>query len=542
VSNTRNLTEAGIVVGEASSNEFYFASKNEEYPPKWEYLVVYSRELIGGKLEEVPVVAQVERIASVSEALTKSTDMEALKKIIQAEIADVRTWGQARILGFLSEKDGKILQARRAINPGKLVFIAPNDILEKFYSFPEDEGLYIGQLITRADVPVYLSLKGFRRHLAIIAQTGAGKSYSAGVLIEELISKGATIIVIDPHADYVYMSLKEDGGRHSLSDKVTVFRNPSSTSRAVKDVGKVLNYEVSFSELSDNDICDIAGINPDWGNIREAVRLAKESLGDNLNAPQDLLNAVENPDWAVKEDAQGREVPDRQLRGAARSASKYIRNLVNLRVFGTTSTGIAPFLKPSHLSIVDLSGLDDRAMNYIAASILEEAYAAAEGEKYEFPIFVILEEAHKFIPPKYPTYASPIVNKIAAEGRKFGVFLCLITQRPSKVNPDSLSQCNSQLIMKLTNPEDQKAVEASSERLSEDLLDDLPGLNPGECVVVGEVTRAPVMVKVRPRVTREGGADIDVVRKLKEARKAAGVDEAISAMKSKREPFEGGFD
>ena len=118
----------------------------------------------------------------------------------------------------------------------------------------------------------------------------------------------------------------------------------------------------------------------------------------------------------------------------------------------------------------------------------------------------------------------------------------MITQRPSKVNPDSLSQCNSQLIMKLTNPEDQMAVENSSERLSEDLLNDLPGLNPGECVVVGEVTRAPVMVKVRPRVTKEGGADIDIVRKLGEARRAAGINDEMNAVKSKREPFKGGFD
>ena len=537
MSSTHSLEEAGIVVGEASSNEFYFASKNEEYPPKWEYLVVYSKELMNGKLEEVPVVAQVERIASVSEALTKGTDMEALRKIVQADIQDVRTWGQARVLGFLSGADGRILQARRAITPGKAVIDAPNDILAKFYSFPDEEGLHIGQLITRADVPVFLSLKGFRRHLAIIAQTGAGKSYSAGVLIEELVGKGATVIVIDPHADYAYMSLKGDGGKHSFSDRVIIFRNPSSTSRA-KDLGNVVNYEVAFSDLSDTDICDIAGINPEWGNIREAVREAMDFLADRLASPEDLLAALEDPDeWAVKEGNNGQMVPDRQMRGAARSAVKYIRSLVSLRVFGRSSTGISGFLKPSHLSVVDLSGLDDRAMNYITGSILEDLYDEAAGGRCEFPVFVFLEEAHKFIPPKYSTYASPIVNKIAAEGRKFGVFLCLITQRPSKVNPDSLSQCNSQLIMKLTNPEDQRAVEFSSERMSEDLLDDLPGLNPGECVIVGEVTRAPVMVKVRERVTKEGGADIDIVKKLGEARRAAGVDETVAAVKAKREPF-----
>jgi hypothetical protein len=72
--------------------------------------------------------------------------------------------------------------------------------------------------------------------------------------------------------------------------------------------------------------------------------------------------------------------------------------------------------------------------------------------------------------------------------------------------------------MKLTNPQDQNAVEASSERMSKNLLDDLPGLNPGEAVIVGDVTKAPVMIKVRSRRTREGGADLDVVSMLNQAR------------------------
>lgn len=537
MSSIHDLAEVGLVVGEASSNEFYFASKNEEYPPKWEYIVVFSKETVDGKLNEVPVIAQVERIVSVSEALTKSVDVDALRRIISAEIADVRTWGQARVLGFLTQSNGQILQPRRAITPGNSVFIAPNEMLSKFYSFPEEEGLGIGHLITRSDVPVYLSVRGFRRHLAIIAQTGAGKSYSAGVLIEELIKKGATVIVLDPHADYVYLSLTSDNRKHEFSDRVTVYRNPSSTSKVAKRVGKVAPYEVSFSGLAYVEICDIAGIPENASNIREATRQALETLKDKMYTPEDLLEALENPSWAVKDDGK----PDKEWQGYARNAAKYIRSLVKLKVFGISSTKIDSLLKPSHVSIVDLSGLEDRAMNYIASRILQGAYQAAADETYEFPIFVVLEEAHKFVPPQRATYASQMVNKIAAEGRKFGVFLCLITQRPSKVDPDSLSQCNSQIIMKLTNPEDQKAVEQSSERMSEDLLDDLPGLNPGECVIVGEVTRAPVMVRVRQRMTKEGGADVDIVRKLEDARKATKEDAASDASKAKRESFRGDF-
>ena len=74
--------------------------------------------------------------------------------------------------------------------------------------------------------------------------------------------------------------------------------------------------------------------------------------------------------------------------------------------------------------------------------------------------------------------------------------------------------------MKLTNPQDQRAVAESSERMSQDLLNDLPGLNPGEAIIVGDLTKAPVMVKIRQRKTREGGSDIDVVALLKQARKA----------------------
>ena len=536
MSNIHDLTEVGIIVGEASSNEFFFASRSEEYPPKWEYIVVYSKEDIDGKLAEVPVIAQVERIITSSQALSKDVDVEALKRIITAEIEDIRTWGKARILGYLIESESRILQPRRAVTPGNSIYLAPKEILQKFYSLPVDEGLQIGPLITRADVPVHLSVLGFRRHLAIIAQTGAGKSYCTGVIIEELVRNGATIIVIDPHADYTLLSLSKDDGKHEFSDRVTIFRNPASTSRFItKDVGNVENYDIAFTDLSPDEICDISRIPGSAKNIREAVREALESLKNTQYTPNELLQALENPTWALNKDGG----PDKSMKSSAESATKYIRSLAKLRVFGTSSTRINKLLKPAHISIIDLSGLEDRAMNYISSKILQDVYESAFDESYEFPVFIMVEEAHKFIPPKFETYASSIINKIAAEGRKFGVFLTLITQRPSKVNPDSLSQCNSQIIMKLTNPQDQQAVGQSSERMSLDLLADLPGLNPGECIIVGEITRAPVMVKIRERMTKEGGADVNVIQKLEQARRALKEEKINSDDDIRREPFNG---
>ena len=85
-----------------------------------------------------------------------------------------------------------------------------------------------------------MSVKGFRRHLALLAQTGSGKTYLAGILADELLAKGGTVVMLDPHADYVFLGRDADGKRHELSDRITVFRNPASTGRYSEgEVGKV---------------------------------------------------------------------------------------------------------------------------------------------------------------------------------------------------------------------------------------------------------------------------------------------------------------
>jgi len=516
VSNTRELKEVGYVVGEATPTEFIFISDKESYPPRWEYVVVESREYAGGELKPVLVLAQVELIASESQVLTKQLDPEAVKRIRDARIDEVKTWGRARILGYLSESetgDVEVLLPRRAVVPGNPVYIAPRDLLAKFFSYPGEEGLYIGNLISRPDVPVYLTIKGFRRHLAILAQTGAGKSYTAGVLIEELLNKGATIVVIDPHADYVFLSQTSEGGRYEKADRITVFRNPGSTGRYnERDVRNLRRYEVKFADLDAEDIFEIAGISEKWVHIRNAIAKALERLRHRERdyLPKDLLSELEV--------MASEESPIAQ---SAQSAIKHLQILLRLPVFGRTSVSLKDILKPEHVSVIDLSGLSDRSMDYIVAKLLRDIYREVRNGSWPYPVFLFIEEAHKFIPSSKKTYSSEIINTLAAEGRKFGIFLVLISQRPFKVNSDSLSQCNSQIIMKITNPKDQSAVQDASERLSHDLMQDLPGLNVGEGIIVGEMTRVPVMVRVRRRRTREGGADIDILAKLKEARQHA---------------------
>ena len=117
------------------------------------------------------------------------------------------------------------------------------------------------------------------------------------------------------------------------------------------------------------------------------------------------------------------------------------------------------------MSIIDLAGLQSNVTQYIVQKTLSDIWQLAVTGGLQFPIFVVLEEAHNFAPADQGGFSSGIIERIAAEGRKFGIFLLVITQRPNKINSNVLSQCNSQIIMRLTNPEDMKAVRNSSEGL-----------------------------------------------------------------------------
>ena len=529
-----SLKEVGIIIGEASSVSFDFSSKPSEMPSRWEYLMIYSEEDLDGQMKQVQVVAQVERVMSASQALTKDLNFDIIKKIIESGLADSKVWGRARVLGFLTE-NGELQLPKKAVTPGKPVYIAPTSLLENFYSYPEEEAIQVGSLVTRSEVQVSLSIKGFRRHLALIAQTGSGKTYLAGILADELLTKGGTIVMLDPHADYVFLSRDAQGKRHELSDRITVFRNPASTGRySAEEVGKVDPYEICFSDLDLDEICLISGIDERFVKIRNGLEQALEQVrttGKTVFQPKDVLEQLQNAaNWPGA---------DKTIISEAQSAEKYIKRLIKMQVFTDASTNIDKMLRPRHLSVVDLSGLSDEVSDYIAYRILSDIYDKVSNAEFPYPVFVFVEEAHRFIPAMGNTYSSSIIKKIAAEGRKFGVFLVVITQRPSKIHSDALSQCNSQIVMRITNPDDQQAIAKSSERLGETLLNDLPGLNTGEAVLVGEMTRAPVMVKVKRRRTREGGSDIDIVGKMKCAIEKANEETPEKESKRLRDELEG---
>jgi DNA helicase HerA-like ATPase len=147
-----------------------------------------------------------------------------------------------------------------------------------------------------------------------------------------------------------------------------------------------------------------------------------------------------------------------------------------------------------------------------------EKRLAVEGdEEYlPYPAFVLIEEAHNFAPASADLVSSQILKTILSEGRKFGVAVGLISQRPGRLDADVLSQCMTQFILRIVNPVDQARVAESVESVGRDLLKELPALSKGQSIIAGAAVNTPVLCRVRQRITEHGAEDVDAPARWRE--------------------------
>ena len=479
----------GYTVGENTSDRFQFVISSDTPVRKWDYVSI--------DYGDAKILGRIERIVSRSELLNDSMDFSSIQKYVESDIIDRVSICQARTLGTF--ENGRLRQSRDLLHPGLKVYSADSSMLQDAFGYPGDDALEIGYLGDRTDVRVSVSANGLRRHLAIVAQTGAGKSHTAGVIMEELLKKGASIIVLDPHADYVFM--KSGGPRNIYSRFIRIFRTPLSTGRyELNGKGIVEEFTLRFQDLTSDDLAGIMNIRENWTNLSGIVDAAQKAMTGRGDF-QDFLNALETLKPEDRRKIDGR--------------IKFLKKI--RRIFSETTTGKGDYLAPGQMSILDLSGMDQFMANYFSYRVVSEIYESKLSSAYRFPVFIFIEEAHNFVPPAANTQISQLIKRIASEGRKFGIFLVVITQRPGKIDQDVLSQCNSEIILRITNPMDQKAVMESGESVGEAIMSDLPSLDVGEGILLGEFVKMPVIVKIRERETNEGGGDVDIVALLKES-------------------------
>lgn len=424
-------------------------------------------------------------------------------------------------IGYFSRALGDFVNPRIPPNPGDPVFLASSEMLSGVLS-PRRMGntgaAHIGSLLTRnaGEVPVVLSIKDVvSTHLAILASTGAGKSYTAGVLVEELMRpyNRASVLIVDPHGEYDTLStIASDATFHGDDNyqpevkifthdriKVRVSTLTEADLRYLLPEGtsdKMLHYlSQAYRKLTAGE----RGERGLWGyqDLRDAVTAEKygeddgRGSGGNVGSIDALLwrldNRFDRPDSIFSDNEH---IPLNEL------------------------------FQPGRCTVLQLSDIEQNEQQVVVATLLRRVNkarvstvrqeASPTSDHYlPYPVFTLLEEAHRFAPAGQTVVSTGILKQILSEGRKFGVGIGLITQRPGKLDQDVLSQCMTQIIMRIVNPIDQDTVAKSVEGAGRQLLDELPALTKGQAVISGVGVNTPVMCRIRPRITRHGGETFD---------------------------------
>lgn len=384
-------------------------------------------------------------------------------------------------LGVL--KAGRTKRPTYPPSPGTRVRIAENSVLKDFLGF-EEKGLNLGEVEYHL-LPVNLNLSRLlQKHLAILAMSGAGKSYTVSVLLEELLERKKeqgrmAVIVLDAHGEYLSFAEPVVGKQHS---------DYSSKTRVLK----ARDLRIGVPMITATTISAI------FPNLTAIQRRELDAVLSKLR--QDMRSGLGPFDFAaVKRELESQEV-SKSTRG---SLKNWVLELEQMRLFDKVdSFSLQDLVKPGNLAIIDLSEIVSIKKKQIIVSYLANKLFNERRRKSIPPFLLVIEEAHQFAPEgaKYESaLAKHVVETIAREGRKFGASLCLVSQRPKRLSTTALSQCNTALIMRITNPYDLKHIEESAEGIDKRSSDMLTSLRVGEAVLVGEATNYPVFFKVRER-------------------------------------------
>ncbi len=416
--------------------------------------------------------------------------------------------------------------------PGQKVYVVPREELKQILG---DGDIDLGTLSYDSEIPFKLKLNMLcSRHFAVLAMTGAGKSNAVAVILASILSRYpyARIVLIDTHSEYV--PLKEKFG-----DKVRVLSPIGKIGRLVEvryDV-KPQPLEIPLWTLGLEELASLLRLGPQatkqimyLRNALQAVRRRRYPIAstddpiffraDELrneievagpSRDKSLLDLVlkfesllENSElFYITRPRMSDEFYDKMSGGEPqRSVKTY------LKIFGD-------MLKPG-INIIALGGLPSEAQASTAATILRSLWrviGASVLAGHRIPVLIIVEEAHAYAPQGKWSPARDILEKIAKEGRKFGVGLGVVSQRPRELSQTLLAQCGTLIALRTSNPEDQRHIMRSMEDIMNEMVEGLSGLGTGEALVSGPAAPLPAIVKVHhfPEIygVSLGGKDVD---------------------------------
>jgi len=490
----------GFVIGE--SKPTFVTAQTSRSLPVGEYVIINSNE---GKL-----VGLVEKSFVSSAALTDIRNYdEAVESIEIAEInkRDKSFTASIRILGHLSTlQQGKAILPALPPLPGTEISDAVNQELGEIFGLKKNDWIKIGTLLRNQKIDVSINLnKIVSRHLGILAMTGMGKSNLVSLLAKQIAKLNGTVIIFDYHNDYADLNIPKINvidakinprrlDANTLSDVLEIRESADVQQRILRlAFTPEVKESANFWESLDSQV-HLIGTNPERKEDRHSADRVQDKIDDARNHFGDILDPdMSDPVSLIKE---GR------------------LNVLNVSEFSDKQANVA-------LAYYLQEFLSDRK---IASSARHSKSKIKRNYRFEAPLFVIIEEAHVFIPKGEDARAKYWAAKIAREGRKFGLGLCIVSQRPRSIEPSVLSQMGSLAVMKIVQEDDQHQIASASESISKEFISQLTSLNVGDAVLVGQWVNLPTLVHVDEVKGKTVGSDQNAVDQWSVAKK---FDEAV---------------
>jgi hypothetical protein len=358
--------------------------------------------------------------------------------------------------------------------------------------------LGVGTLALAEGVPLELDAGAFDRHTFLCGQSGSGKTYALGTILERLLAETSLrIVVLDPNSDFVRLGeLRDDATDDVRARYASAAGGVDVRRRSESGDGRL---HVRFR---------------DFDAAERAAVLRLDPIADREEYAA-LVAAVESAESHPS--ATARETIDRLAAGPPPlpALGQRARNLGVDRweVWSGNDPGsLEQLVQPGgpRCLIADLGSLETRGEQAVAAEALLAALWRRRAVRE--PVLIVIDEAHNVCParPEDPltALATEHAVRIAGEGRKFGLVLLVATQRPQKVHENVVSQCDNLVLMRMNSRSDLAVLSETFSFVPPSLLALASEFRQGEAIVAGKLVPSPTLGRFGPRWTVEGGADV----------------------------------
>jgi DNA helicase HerA-like ATPase len=448
--------------------------------------------------------------------------LAVVERIWQEYVAGAQPLSLMRLvpLGEVAESGEFQRGVRHFPGPSAEVSLAPSSVLSRAFGKFADTGFRAGQLSGDAPVDIFIDADTFfGRHAAILGQTGAGKSWTVTSLVQSALLKfpQAHIIILDLQGEYAYKP--EIINSHHPFNKEKMRSIPAD------------ELEVPYWLLTYAELIELL-IDPDDENAAvQAAHLRSTMLKLKEEANKDLdigRITVDSPvyfsmDELYQEFHKANVETSDFGKTKAPLHGKFDQLLVRLQSF-FNDTRYHFMLKPkkrvtskslsglmadlvglgrpgANVTVLDLSSVPVDVRPFVTAQVGRLVFEFNYWNPHckEFPIFLVCEEAHEYIPRSdIAMYrrSRRSMERIAKQGRKYGVGICVVSQRPHELSETVLAQCGTFVCLRMANPDDQEYVRSLVPDSARGTFAALPALGGGEAIIMGDGAPMPVRVQI----------------------------------------------